>query len=65
MIQLWKTALSGTQTIINTLSKVTKIASQMPQPHSLEASEKHNEVVTNVFNGHEMCSVAMATVVRR
>ena len=26
-----------------------KIASQMPQPHSLQASEEHHEIVTSIL----------------
>ena len=32
------------------IGKIKKIASQMPEPRSLEASEKHNKIVRN-FKG--------------
>ena len=44
------------------ISKYQKIASQMPKLHSLQASGKHNEIVTL---GHKILSVAMLIVVGR
>ena len=40
-----------------------KIASQMPKPHSLQASGKHYEIVT--LGSQNIKSVAMVIVVRR
>ena len=40
-----------------------KIASQMPKPHSLQASGKRHEIVT--LGSQNIKSVAMAIVVRR
>ena len=42
---------------------IKKIASQMPQLHSLQASEKYHEIVTLGFQNIK--SVAMAIVARR
>ena len=44
-----------------------KMALQMPQPHRLQASEKHHEVlvVTLILGSQNIKSVAMAIVARR
>ena len=41
-----------------------KIASQMPKPHSLQASQKHHEIVIN-NKSQNIKSFAKVTVVRR
>ena len=47
----------------NSGGKNVKIASQMPKPHSLQALQKHHEIVP--LGSQNIKSVAMAILVRR